>query len=373
LNQAYIYIEKLADNKGEGLAFGYRADLLFGTDYRFNTESNLETHYQFQGPRALSQQRFYGFDYLQFYGEVATNKLKTKIGHFLSPVGYEVIPTTGNFFPTLPYIFQYGEPFTHTGVFSTYQLSDTSTWGNGIIRGWDNFGNNNPNLGYLGTYTKTFEDKSAYAGVFIWSNEPTQNNNNNQFGFGSGAPLNNAHSSRFIQTNAYTKPLTDKLNYVGQIDYAQQTDAMVNGRLARWYGFNQYLFYKVSDCWTWGTRFDFWRDEEGFRMGGFLGNTGSVTPNPGQTRGLNGFNVPGNGPAFNSFAGNNLEWSVGANWKPNANTVIRPAIRWDLFCGNTGWGAGQQAFNGQSQIVRPYDNGAHDWQILLGFDWITLF
>ena len=46
-----------------------------------------------------------------------------------------------------------------------------------MIRGWDNFGNNNPHLGYLGTMTKTFEDKSSYATVFIWSQEPNQNNN----------------------------------------------------------------------------------------------------------------------------------------------------------------------------------------------------
>ena len=69
--------------------------------------------------------------------------------------------------------------------------------------------------------------------------------------------LNNAHTPRFIWTHAYTKPLTEKLNYVFQFDYAQQTDAIgVNGRLARWYGWNQYLFYKVSDCWTSGIRVD---------------------------------------------------------------------------------------------------------------------
>ncbi len=51
-----------------------RADFLFGTDYRFNTESNLETRYQFQGPKNFGNDRFYGLDYLQFYGEVAYNK-----------------------------------------------------------------------------------------------------------------------------------------------------------------------------------------------------------------------------------------------------------------------------------------------------------
>jgi hypothetical protein len=369
LNQAYIYVEKLANNEDCGIDFGYRADFLFGSDYRFNTESDLETRYQFQGPKNFNNDRFYGLDYLQFYGEVAVNKLKTKIGHFLSPVGYEVIPTTGNFFPTLPYIFQYGEPFTHTGFNSTYKIDDTSTIGGGLIRGWDNFGNNNPNLGFLGTYTKTFEDKSAYAACFIFSDEPNQNNNNyGPAARGPGVPLNNAHTPRWIWTHAYTKPLTEKLNYVFQFDYAQQTDAMLNGRLARWYGWNQYFFYKVSDCWTWGTRFDMWRDEEGFRMGGFLGTTGNGGPgNP--TRGLpNGIG----GPAFGGYAGNNLEWSVGANYKPNANMVIRPAVRWDCFCGNTGWGTTNAANNGGT-VFRPYDAGAKDWQILIGFDWITLF
>ena len=164
----------------------------------------------------------------------------------------------------------------------------------------------------------------------------------------------------WIWTHAYTKPLTEKLNYVFQFDYAQQTNAMANGRLARWYGWNQYLFYKVSDCWSWGTRVDLWRDEEGFRMGGFLG-----TDNQGSLRGLGG--------NFNNFAGNNFEWSVGANWRPNANTVIRPALRWDMFCGNEGWSRNQQAFNGTNAIVKPYDGGTKDWQVLLGFDWITLF
>ena len=48
---------------------------------------------------------------------------------------------------------------------------------------------------------------------------------------------------------------------------------------------------------------------------------------------------------FNSFAGNNIEWSVGPTGT-NANMVIRPAVRWDCFCGNTGWGAANMANNG---------------------------
>ena len=57
--------------------------------------------------------------------------------------------------------------------------------------------------------------------------------------------------------------------------------------------------------------------------------------------------------------------------------VIRPVIRWDMFQGNQGWANMQQGVNygtpGTGQVFKPYDNGNKDWQILVGFDWITLF
>ena len=118
LNQLYIYAEKTTDTKGCGTDFGWRTDMMFGTDYRFNTESGLETRAEFQQPILFQNQRFYGIAFTQFYGEVAVDDLKVKVGHWYAPVGYEVVPTTGNFFPSLPYTFQYGEPFTMTGIHS---------------------------------------------------------------------------------------------------------------------------------------------------------------------------------------------------------------------------------------------------------------
>ena len=76
LNQLYYWIEARAITAAKAGRWGSRADFLFGTDYRFNTESNLETRYQFQGPKNFGNDRFYGLDYLQFFGEVAYNKSK---------------------------------------------------------------------------------------------------------------------------------------------------------------------------------------------------------------------------------------------------------------------------------------------------------
>src|SRR6185369_2726891 len=100
----------------------------------------------------------------QFYGEIAINDLKIKAGHWYAPVGYEVVPTTGNFFPSLPYTFQYGEPFTMTGVIGSYQYNENVSFGGGINHGWDNFASSlNPHAGFVGFYTEKFQDEASLA------------------------------------------------------------------------------------------------------------------------------------------------------------------------------------------------------------------
>src|SRR5581483_12191028 len=90
----------------------------------------------------------------QAYVETAINDLKVKWGHFISPVGFYTVGTYQNFFNTIPYTYQYGEPFTHTGFLAQYQATDDLNLGAGMTRGWDNFGNFNPGVGYLGTLTR---------------------------------------------------------------------------------------------------------------------------------------------------------------------------------------------------------------------------
>ncbi len=213
LNQLYLFAEKTTDTKGCGWDLGWRADVMFGTDYRFNTESGLETHLQFQDPK-ISTQRFYGTAITQFYMEVAKDDLKVKIGHWYAPVGYEVVPTTGNFFPSLPYTFQYGEPFTMTGAIGTYTLNENVSFGGGVMRGWDNFGDLNPHLSYVGTYTEKFADGASLA---------IANTAGQEFNQASASGANPGVTSfRYLQTNVYSRPLkriSDNLTYVYQTDF----------------------------------------------------------------------------------------------------------------------------------------------------------
>ena len=63
------------------------------------------------------------------------------------------------------------------------------------------------------------------------------------------------------------------------------------------------------------------------------------------------------------FAGDFYGITLGANYKPNANVVFRPEVRWDWYSGLDGTGG----------AARPYDGGVDSSQTTLAFDVIVLF
>jgi hypothetical protein len=95
----------------------------------------------------------------------------------------------------------------------------------------------------------------------------------------------------------------------------------------------------VSDAWKWGLRFEWFQDTDGTRVG---------------------LNRPSN-PNHVPLPGNYYSLTAGANWLPTGNFLMRPAIRWDFFGGPFG----------QSRL--PYDDGASNNQVTLGFDMIQRF
>ena len=125
-----------------------------------------------------------------------------------------------------------------------------------------------------------------------------------------------------------THEITSRWSYVFQGDYADNYNLPDGSNL--WYGINQYLFYKVSDCWKFGGRFEWFRDDDGVRV------------------------VPGN-------AGNYFEMATGVNWKPHANVMVRPELRYDWYQGPVAAGS------------NPFNNGNATSQLSGGCDVIFTF
>jgi hypothetical protein len=338
-NQMYAIIEDPA-SLGDcccGSDWGYRVDVMWGSDYVFTQAAGLELHQDFTphwNQRAPGESSEYGLALPQFYVDLAYNDWTVKFGHFYTIIGYEVVPANGNFFYTHAYTMQYGEPFTHTGVLGAYKYSDTTTLNIGVVNGWDAF--------------DKIQDEASPIFGFGWDggegltvawNAILSNSEPIGLGPAAGTLTDRAMYSLVI---GYTFGCDDEWQYVLQHDYGWQAgaDAAAPGQAAEWYGINQYLFYTVNDCWKAGGRFEWFRDDDGARV--------------------TGLRNPSNAIFGQSFAGNFYEFSVGMNWTPTANWTVRPELRYDWF-------------DGVGTVAGPFDAGTDNSQFLVGFDAIFLW
>ena len=337
LNELYGYIGRAANTEGCGWDWGVRTDMIYGTNYRWNTSAGFESHF--------GNSQFYGLAIPQLYGEVAYNDLTVKVGRWYSPVGYYVVGTANNFFPVLPYTFQYGEPFTHTGAYGIYKYSDELTLGGGITHGWDNSDNTgNPHAGGLATATWTIDEQRSLAYVGVFGNEP------NFSGVNFYAPIVLGYTSRYLQTLVYTRKFSDDVMGVLQSDFGTQHDAVVAGQTAKWYGANGYLYWNMTCRCQWGANFEWFRDQGGFRVGGVLPSFGSP-----DARGL---------PLTRSgYDGSFTRFMVGPKYYFTPNIYSRVAFAADWYSGKA---------NNQGGL-RPFDDGTKDHQQVVVFDVIATF
>lgn len=288
LNQLWFYLEKVADGSN-GVGFGYRADVMYGLDaddtVAFGASNSFDN-------KANFNHGIYGFAIPQLYGEVAYGNWSMKAGHFYTLVGYEVVPATGNFFYSHAYTMFNNEPFTHTGLLSTYKASDNLTLYNGYTMGWDTgFDRYDDGNSFLGGASIGMGDNMTFtyiltAGDLGWRGE--------------------GYSHSIVADVA----LTEDLNYVFQSDLVETNSVFptATGNGDHQFSVNQYLFYTINDKLKAGARFEWWKTGGG----AFTGGLGS----------------------FDVYA-----ITAGLNIKPRENLVIRPEIRHDWTPDVAGLGA----------------------------------
>jgi len=243
-NQMWMYFEKTTDGSC-GWDLGGRFDILYGTDAQ-KTQS-------FGNPGAGRRNRgsfdasldhgIYGWAMPQLYAEVARGDLKVKVGHFFTPIGYEVIPVTGNFFRTHSYTMFNSEPFTHTGALATYQMDECTTVYGGWVLGWDTgFDQLNSGNSFLGGISRKLTDHSTLTYMNIYGN----------FGWRDGGSDNS-----YMHSVVYSNDINDCWQYVLQSDYLDTDNEGVSE--FETIGLVNYLFYKVSDKVKVGGRYEWWK------------------------------------------------------------------------------------------------------------------
>lgn len=270
LQEAWLYFEKVANASCCCADWGYRFDVLYGTDAQktqaFGNQDNVWDVSLDNG--------VYGWAMPQLYGEVAYGDWSVKAGHFYTLVGYEVVPAPNNFFYSHSLTMFNSEPFTHTGVLGTYNGVDDVTLYGGWTLGWDTgfdqFGNGSS---WLGGFSVSATDDVTFTYISTAGNLGWRSNNTDGY----------THSVVVDVT------LNDCMEYVAQSDYVHTNDSDYD------IGLNQYLFYTLNDCWAVGGRFEWWKSD---------------------------VNSADNSVSY-------YEITTGVNYKPHANVVVRPEVRWD--------------------------------------------
>lgn len=317
-DQNWFFIDKPINTEEKDFDWGFRMDYVFGADGP-DTQSFGNSPFGWDNGWVTSNDGVYGSAIPQLYGVAAWKKLSVKLGHFYTPIGYEVVQVTGNFFYSHSYCHTFGEPFTHTGGLATYQVNEKVAGYAGWTTAWDT-GFENPTGAslFLGGFAVPVGEKMTLTWLCSGGNNGQVN----------GAGLGDLYMNSFVLNFA----INDKWTYVFQHDLGLITGQP--GANAQWYGINQYLFYKLNDCWSLGGRFEWFRDDDGTRVPGFqaLGNRADY-----------------------------YALTCGLNWKPHANVNIRPELRYDWA--NGVFGAGN----------RPFNDGADREQFSGGFDFVITY
>lgn len=320
-NQAYLIGEFLLPKDGS-FGYGGRIDALYGQDFLLAQSVGLEKNQD--GSKKWNSSLYYGVALPQAYGQVGTEATNVKIGHFYSVVGFEGVQAPGNFFYSKAYSYQFAGPFTHWGALGSHQLNDNVQLVAGAHLGWDTLDRVQDHVSFIGGAKYVSTDKCWWSSFMITSGADPTN-------LAANPLVQNGFSNRTRYSFILDANITDNFEYVFHQWLGFQVDGAPGGGTALWYGIDQYAYYRINDCWKIGTRLEWFRDEDGTRVGLTLPSNPNRAPLPG-----------------NYFSG-----SLGFNYSPIANLVIRPEARYD-FATDT--------------VTKPYNDGARNNQFMLGVD-----
>lgn len=278
LHQAWLYAEKAIDTS-DGFDIGGRIDYIYGIDGQDTQSFGIDNDSFDNG---FDNGSFFGHAIPQLYLEAGYGDLSVKVGHFYTIIGWEVVGAPGNFFYSHAYTFFNSEPFTHTGALANYQVNDDLNVWAGYSFGWDSGFEDNGDS-FLGGFSAALTDDLTVIYATIAG----------RFDDGD-AGIENGYMHSLIADYA----VTDSIQYIIQNDILSTEDEAGN-TVRETFGINQYLLKTINDCWAVGARFE-WYNAEG---------------------------------VFDTAPGTDTDiyaLTAGVNYRPNANMIIRPEVRWDF-------------------------------------------
>lgn len=335
LNQHWIRLERSVVTSGTtDVTWGYRVDLLTGTDYRFTLMRGL-LNGQLENSRGT--QNLYGFDPIQFYTNVYIPTLfqgtDIRAGRLFTPWGYESLEGISTPFVSRSYAFNWSPPFTHMGIMVSPTFNQQWSGKFMLANGNDVFFDPAQEMRFVGSLTWSSLSKADTA-TFGWTLGRGKFNAGDQFNPATvGLQTEPAGRSNInVFDLVWTHAFNPKLSYATELIYGYQTNVPANvpggviktdatEGTAHWGSWVQYLNYAFCSRATGIIRFELFDDFDGQRTG---------------------------------FEGLYTAITVGAQIRPTKALMFRPEIRYD--------------YNGNST---PFNNGTQHGILTAAFDCIV--
>jgi Putative beta-barrel porin-2, OmpL-like. bbp2 len=331
LNQAVITGERVLDPK-VGFDWGFKLQLLFGTDAHFIHSLGLRNHRTGNGA--------YGADipeaYLNLHFPIFTEGgVDLKLGKFVTLEGAETIDPRTNPFYSHTYIFNFAIPFNHTGALFTLYATKWLNLIAGVTRGVNtSIDDNNDAVAFHGGIGLHLNEEKFVVSAATHIGPETPHND---------------HDLRYLNTITTTWKITEKLTSITDMNYTHD-----DGADASAYGVAQYFTYVINDKITAKIRGEIWRDAQGFYAAQFADSQDPM-------RGLEGAatidprTVGGGRTTYGALTiGLDIKPPVP---KPLSSLTIRPELRVDHSFSNT----------------RPFNDSSDDTMFTAAIDVIIGF
>ena len=346
LNQLMLTAERPLDPKATGWDFGFKAQIMYGSDARF-------THLFNQLDRVIHDTN--QFDIVEAYGSVhvpgiGEGGMDVKLGQFVSPMSAESIDASQNSLYSHSYIFNFGVPFKHTGVLTTTHLTGIVDLYAGIDTGVNDW------VGEKGMNNDEFPKGQVGVGLNLLGGNLTvlalsHIGPENPEGAKTltGAPIRVNSALRYLNDITVVWKASDALTLTTDLNYIHDDGLHASGG-----GVAQYAAYTINDWLTVIGRGEIWRDDNG----AFVASFQTPFDFTNTQRGLP--TAPGNVVSGGKTTYGAL--TVGLNLKPPVpkafeGFVIRPEVRYD------------QSLNG----THPFNDQKMDHQITIAADFVLPF
>ena len=307
LNQVMATVERPVDSKASTLDLGFRLQGIFGSDARMTHGFN-EMDHLINDQNQVDVVEASVTAHLPVFTD---GGIDIKLGQFPTPMGAEVIDSTGNYLYSHSYIYNYGIPLKNTGVLATLHVNPMLDLYAGLDTGVNAF---------VGGHSENSSDAHGQFGFGL----NLLDGNLTILGFthlgtenppGVGTP---PFAMRYLNDITTTWKVNDDWTLVNDTNYIADSGLNAIG-----YGMAQYGVYTVNDQWSLIARGEVFRDNSGAYVAGFPGNFAYVYTERGLPTGF----IAEQPTTYGAL-------TIGANYKPEMpklleGLTIRPELRVD--------------------------------------------